>query len=644
MDLKKTEDRASDSGNASDKGGPSNNKPPKNFLTYIMIVFVVPVMALWEAAKGLHKAVYEQRWTGPLRALIGVVAGVGAGIGTGYFEGWQNGWSWYAWLPAALAAAVATYAYLFPLAYLAVLRPLRIASKELWEAVPERNQWFTEFLKGAAKLGALGGSAWFAWTQAVSAHANLVANGWGFFAGPGAFAWFVIVGCVAAAFAWSIFATTIYGVCVGTGLLVAYGLMGPTSSLLSGFGLTTQAWTFTAAAVEFLLWIGFVFPLLHVVASHGLRFVKDLALKVYKAAYEKTVGQYEGVFTQLVNIWTAYHLATLSLTLFAALGLTLAGWVAWVVPAMVALLSYVLVGQLFRAVGNRGLGIVAAAHALRWTVVPMLASGFALGWVIGGGVLAMALTFYLVYPLAYVLVRLVGQFVLNNNVAGLLVTAHDKACDAAEQLVREVAEARTTTYGDDSWFAKMFLHLANVTLLLPVWYYMSGFLAAVGTSGWAAYAFTALALVLSYLLIGRLLLAARNFLVGGVVALVGAIVAGTLAYAHTTWGLWVGIPAGLVGGFLVAGWLFPVAYVFARFVVNLVDGFVPLFSKVVEPVVRGVHEFCWKQAAGLWEQFKSTYRMVKEAIKPVWNSIGEAWSSAWQSVKDTWESIKRGRS
>lgn len=621
----------------------AENKPPKNLLTYVMIFFVVPVMAAWELAKGLHKRVYDKGFAGPLRQALGFLIGLGTGIGVGYHYGWQADWSWYSWVPAGIGTTIVTYTYLWPLLYLGVIRPIQKLSAELWEAVPRKDQWFTNVLKVASRIAVVGGSGFLAWTQGGAAFANLTANGWGIFAYVGAFAWFCIVGLICAAFAWSIFTTTIAGICAGSGLLLTYALLPTTSSWLASFGIANPAVTYAVAAVEFALYVAFVFPLAHVVASHGLRFVKDYARKLYTSAYDKTVGVYEGVFTQLVNIWTAYHLASLSLVLFSALGMALTGWLVYAVPALVALLSYLVVGQIFRAAGNRGLGVVAGAHGLRWAAYALLGAGLGVAWVIAGAALAAVITYFLVYPLAYVLVRLVGQFVLNNKVAGHLITAHDKACDAAEQLVTEVARARKNTYGDESWFSKLFLHVANVAALLPVWYYTTGFLAAVGTTGWLAYAFTALALVGSYLLLGRLLVAAQNYLVGGALALSGAVVTGILAYAAQSYGLWVALPAALLGGFLIAGWLFPVAYVCVRFLVNLVDGFVPLFSKVLEPVVRGVHEFFWNGVASLWEQFKATYRMVRESIKPYWDSIGKAWTDAWQSVKDSWEQVKRGR-
>jgi hypothetical protein len=624
-------------------GADSNNKPPKNFLTYVMIFFVVPIMAAWETYKGLHSRVYEKGFGGPLRLALGILTGLAAGIGAGYYGATEYGWTWFAWLPAGIGTTIATYAYLWPLAYLVLLKPFYTVSKELWDAVPTKDQWFTNFLKFASRIGVLAGSGFVAYTQGAAALANLQGSGWGPFAYVGAFAWFAIVGLILASFAWSIFTTTIAGICAGTGLLLSYALLPTTHSLLSGYGFTAMSWTYAAAAVEFAVYCAFVFPLLHVLASHGLRFVKDLAQKAYTAAYVTKVGVYEGVFTQLVNIWTAYHLASLTIVFASALGFALTGWALWVVPAAVALLSYLLVGQIFRAVGNKGLGVVAAAHGLRWGILLLAGYGLGWGWIAAGAAVAAALTFYVAYPVAYVLVRMVGQYLLNNSVANVLVTAHDKAVDAAENLLTEVARARKNTYGDESWFSHLFSHLANIAALLPVWYYTNGFLGSVGTTGWLAYAFTGLALVLSYLLLGRLLKAAQNVLIGGALTLAGAVATGILTYGATSYGLWVAVPAGLFGGFLVAGWLFPISYVLTRFIVNLVDGFVPLFSKVLEPVVRNVHEFCWTQVSGLWTQFKATYRMVKDAVKPAWESVNKAWSEAWQSVKDTWDSIKGSR-
>jgi hypothetical protein len=638
MDLRKKDSQLQDG--ATNPGSANKPEPPKkNLLTWVMIFFAVPVMAVIESAKGLTRRVYDGGWFAPLRVIIGILAALGAGIGTGYFEGWLNNWSWYAWLPAALAATVATFVYVWPLAYLALVKPVQRLSQELWDAVPKKDHWFSDFLKVVARVAVFGLAGYEAWSSGNSALANLTASGWGPFAYVGAFVWAAFVGVITASFGWSLFTTSIYGICVASGAAVSWALMPLTKGYLAHFGLVAPVWGFAASALEFALWGAFAFPLLVVIGSHGLRFVKDLSVRVYKGAYEQTVGVYEGVFTQLVNIWTAYHLASLSLVGLALVGVTLQGWMLYAVPSVVALLSYLAVGQILRGIKNKGLGVIAAAHAVRWAV--FFTAGFTLPWVIGLSAAAAVFTFYVAYPLAYVLVRSVGKFVLDNKVAGSLITAHDKACDAAEQFAKEVARARKNTYGDTGWFASMFHHVVNLAALVPVWFYASGFLAAVGMTGWMAWGLTGLALVLSYLLVGRLLVKSENVVVGIAAALVGAVVTGVFAYAHQTHGLWVAIPAALVGGGLVFMYAFPIAYVCARFVVSVIDGIVPLFSKLVEPVTRSVHEFCWKQASGLAHQFRLAYNIARDAFKPAWASVSKAWNEAWASVKETWESIKR---
>lgn len=638
MDLRKN-DRQDSNGTTDNGGANKPEAPKKTLLTWIMIFFAVPVMAVIESAKGLTRRVYDAGWLAPLHIAIGIVAALGAGIGTGYYEGWVQRWSWYGWLPAALAATVGTFVYVWPLIYLVLVKPVQRLSQELWDAIPERDHWFSDLLKVVARVAVIGFAGYEAWTSGHSAVANLTANGWGFFAYIGAFVWAAFVGVVTASLGWSLLTTSIQGICVGSGALLAWALHPATQGWLAHFGLTAPAWGYVGAAAEFVLWGAFGFPLLVVIGSHGLRFVRDLARDVYNGAYVKTVGVYEGVFTQLVNIWTAYHLATLTVAGLALVGLTLHGWMVYAVPAVVALLSYLVVGEILIAIRNKGLGVIAAAHAVRWTFFFMV--GYTLPWVLAASAVSAVLTFYVAYPLAYVLVRLVGQYVLNNKVAASLITAHEKACDAAEQLLAELGRAFKNTYGDQSWFASMFHHVLNVAALVPVWFYAAGFLAAIGMVGWMAWGLTALALVLSYLLIGRLLAKTENYVVGSLVALVGAVLTGVFAYAHQTHGLWVAIPAAIVGGGLVFGWLFPIAYVCTRFVVTVVDGILPLFSKVVEPVTRSAHEFCWKQASGVYSAFREAYRIAREAFKPTWASISKAWNDAWASVKDTWESLKR---
>lgn len=626
--------------------GEENNAPGKNLLTYLMLIFVVPIMLARESAKALHKRVYEQPWSGTARQVFGFLLALGTGIASGYGLGWQLDWGWLSWLPSSAITAAVTYFYAWPLAYLGVVRPLKRLSEELWDAVTVRDQWFTSFLKGVSRTAVIAASAYIAWTQGGAALANLASNGWWApFAWLGAIAWFCVLFAILANVTYWVFTTSIAGICAGTGFLTVYLLTPVTKAALTAYGLTNPGLVVVAQVVEFLLFIGYVFPLIHVVASHGLRFVRDIASRLYKSAYEKTVGVYEDVFTQVVNIYTAYHMAALSLLACAAIGFALSSWLAWAVPVVVALLSYLLVGSLFREVKNYGLGVVAAVHAGWASVVCINVAGYGVTYVIAGAALCAALTFFLVYPLVYVVVRLVGQYVLNNSIAGNLVTAHDKACDAAEQLLTEVARARKTTYGDESWFGSLFLHLANIAALVPVWHYSYLFLSGVGAAPWLATSLTGLALLASYLLLARFMDdygPDRNVLAGVILTIGGALAIGVLTYAAQPFGLWLAIPASILGGFLVAGWIFPIAYVFARFLVNLIDGFVPFFSRVAEPVMRNVHAFGWRIVSGFWEQIVTAYRMARDMFAPLWASVSKAWQDAWKSVQDTWEQIKRG--
>ena len=640
----------SDSDNRQQDGsmqGPGNPTPkpqPNPVLKWLMILFAVPVMFFVEIAKGLRRRVYRNNSAGDFREAVGIILGAGGGIALGYYHGFAHDLPWYTWLSEGIASALVTYFYAWPLAYLSIVRPAHRICEELWAAVPTRGTegWFSHLLTYSARLTVIGGSAWAGWTQMLSAHANLSA-GWGLFSWPLAFAWGVFLGLVMAAFAWWLFTSSIYGICAASGVILVWALFPWTEAFLARWGATSTPAVYGAAAVEFALWGAFLFPLVHVLVSHGLRWVRDLCQKVYTKAYDETVGVYDGVFVQLANMFVAYHLAALSLKLCALLSLPLSPWLAIALPAAVAIISYIFLGEILKEVGNLALGTIAALHVAGFAGFAWLHAGLwqgAVGAVVVGAFCATA-TFFLLYPLAYVLVRLVGRFILNNRFAARLIDLHTAVWDNFHKLARELSRAHKNTYSDETPYAGLFLHAVNIIVLFAVFHFSRAFTQALVLPVWLAWGFTALSLAASYLLCGKALVWLRNHLVGVLLGLSAAIASGTFAYAVQPWGLWVAVPAGLALGFITWGFVFPVAHVLTRFVVNSIDRLVPFFSKVLTPLLSAIYDASWKLCGNLWSEFVATYRGVRDWFKPFWQSVKDSWDAAMQSIKDTWDSITR---
>lgn len=626
-------------------GDAPKSKPKKTLLTYLLIPIALAVMAPIELAKALMSSVYGKSGNrDEVQQGFGSLASVAAGILVGYLLGWSMEFSTFGWLSSGIATAVLTYIYAYPAAWLGVIKPAGRLSETLWEAVPTgrgADSWFTDFLKFGARVAVLATAAYIGYGQLTGTYANLHGNGWPVvFAGAGAALWGGFCGVMVAVFAWYFLTTSLIGIAVSSGALLTFGLMPYTQRVLESYGWSGKPIMFGALALEFAVYLAYLFPLIHVTASHGLRFVKDFLKNVYTSAYDKKVGVYDGVFGQLANIFTAYIAGAYALVALALAGVTVGGYWLWVVPGVVSAISYLLVGEVFKNAGNKSVGLVTSLAAGGFTAAWSLGAGhhIALTVVLGG--VAVALTFYTLYPIAYVLVRLVGQFLLNNSIAEKLVTLHTTVIDGTERLLKELALARRTTYNDTTWFSAFFARVLNVAALVPVFIYATSFLTAGGMT-WSYYPLLVIALLTSYIGIGKLLLWARNEAAGAAAGLTASIAGGILIHAAQPWGLWASIPGGVLVGVLTYLLVFPVAYVVLRAVVNGVDHLVPVFSKVVDRVLDGVYTFTYDRAAGLITQFRTTYRELRAWFKPIRDSIAESWKNAWQSVRETWESITK---
>jgi hypothetical protein len=231
-------------------------------------------------------------------------------------------------------------------------------------------------------------------------------------------------------------------------------------------------------------------------------------------------------------------------------------------------------------------------------------------------------------------VRLLAKPLLASWLTTPLVYVHDNVCKALSNLGRELFHAADNTYDDETPYRKVFLHVLNLGTMVGAFIGARMLMATLGLPLWLSIPGIALGVVLSYLLIGKLLLKVGNGLPGTLVSLATGVYAGTIAYGAQSYGLWVAIPVGLIAAALTFGLIFPVLYIGVRAVVNL---FRP--ELWAEPALTRVHDAGWQLVSNLWAEFLSTYRSLKTWFTPTWENIRASWASAWQSVRDTWESV-----
>ncbi|MCB9466857.1 MAG: hypothetical protein H6677_01190 [Candidatus Obscuribacterales bacterium] len=612
---------------------PSNSpQPPKHvnpFLKAIMLVFVFIAMAFHEPAKYLRKRVYDSS-AGGFLAFLGVIASLGAGIGAGYYLGWMVEAPVVKWLGGGVIASVLTWFYVWPTIYLLVFRKAFELSEELWKLVPSpksgkssRTGWFSELLVGLGYVAAVGGAVVLGWNTMHNVHDYL---DWGFFGyAPG-----LIVGAIAGLIvgAFAVSAVSFLGlfvVALASGAALIYLGAPWTESVVTGFGLTAP-YVKGAYAVEGVLWMAYIFPLAHLVIGNCFRFVVDIfdhLEKLLNSVYEEQKGGYREFAMQVSAIGAATGIAYHSLAVWALVGASYS--ITIVLACLLGFAAYLILGSILNRTGAVALGIASAGGSGYLAFTLWGQHQLWLG-VVGQGaaaVVSAVAVFFLVFPIAYALVRLVAKPLLASWLRDPLVKLH-------EVLSEEIGHAFSRTYLDQTEYRDLFLHATNIVAGVGLAYAAYLLSAALGF-GVAMTAGTVILTVgLSYMLVGKLLLKAGNYLVGVLTGLAVGVFAGTIVYAGQSAGLYAAIPAGLVVAAAVFGIGFPLVYVVVRAAANFLAA-----TRWLKPVLVTVYEFFWNLFAALWREFLETYKRVYDSIKPYFGNFRQTWVDTWESVRQS---------
>lgn len=460
---------------------------------------------------------------------------------------------------------------------------------------------------------------------------------WGYVAGG-------VVGLIAAAFVGSALGALLKSakirlIAAVTGLATVYALVPTTNAAVAeiplGFlGFAAPALPWLAYALELLLVIGFVFPLVHIFVSHTLHKLADLG-KLMEEAYGESEGGFREVFFNLASIGAA-----VAVGFFAPEALkTYLGFETLysIIPgtAIAVYLTYTVGGKLLDVIGNWPFGAAAAIVAATKTFFAYQAAGYAFG-VVGAGVAAAfagAATFVVIFPLAYILLRKVLTLVGILNIRATLLRAHERACSLIFDLLEEISQAMENAYGDETPYAKVFAHVTNLAATAAVAYgsYLGG--EWLGFALWLTIACATVLTVLAYSLIGKALVKWGSGPVGFIVASVAAIIGGI--YIHgaqpADWGngrYALSIIGGLVNGAIVFGGIFPVAYLLVRKILNIVSPEAWLL-----PALQGAHARLSKFFGNFFSDFTVKYRAVREELSKIIDSAKKQYEAIAEQVR-----------
>lgn len=457
---------------------------------------------------------------------------------------------------------------------------------------------------------------------------------------------------------------------LGKGLLFfGNGALGVASGAVGGWFAGSYFFGFTFIQSNFWNWVfsiafgwaaalfvGFVaYPIVYVVLKGILSFINAHALRdvlmkaharVCRVFYDELVESfsetyserkketngYREFFQQAVNIYTAYHLASLTPDLVTWLGF-LPAWSVWVAVPLVAVLSYTLIGVLLKEVGNAPIGIAAGVHLGFLVRHEWLAREFWFGNVGGivAGIIGGALTLALAMPIVYVIARAILQLFRAHKLGKYMDKAHDKTCTLSADLVEGIAHAYDTTYKDKTANVALWMHVLNF-LLLGGWVYgIYAFAGYIGMAQWLWVTLMALILPLSYIFLGKLLLKGGNRLAGFVAAVGVGVGAGAYAWAAYEW-YWASAIAlaGFAVGYLI---VYTVVYAIYRAAAH---NFVTSWA---EPVLTRGHDAVWLAVVELKNSFMELYRDYRDRIYAFTADFRASWNETWTTIK---QSFNRG--
>ncbi len=354
----------------------------------------------------------------------------------------------------------------------------------------------------------------------------------------------------------------------------------------------------------------------------ALNGVKGSFDKVYK---DKT--DYPGFFLQVINISLALTIGASVVLYLPAMGLSLV--VLCGIAAVAAIVAYLLIGALLMEAGNGLIGFLASLGAGYLTFVLYTAAGLWFEWfgaLVAAALVALA-TGFVIFPVAYLIIRLLTKRTLASWSGAALVKAHDYCFN-------EVSHAFSNTYSDKTSYRELFLHLANIgatfaSFLLASWI-AEGLELPLALSVFAQVVLTGV----SYLLFFRLLEKAGSWLVSPVLGVALGVYTGAHVFAALSYNIWwnLAISAGVGVVALVAVFfiVYPLAYVLVKTLLLLVQA-----SRWLQPVIAGVYNYLWDLFASIWKQFLEVYKGFSAWWTPFWAEIRRTWSDTWKSIKDS---------
>lgn len=636
-----------------------------------------PIALVWlllnEPRKWLASKSYDRGWSSWLSWFISIPLSLFAVIWSSHSLGWEQNYPGYMWMPGGLFAGWCTFAYIWPLIHLVVIRGvIRITdllyelmkfigrdvfapvtggiasaarvlpgSSSLWDSFKERDR-FGNIVGFLVVIGSAGYALWTAWDvwgvaeTYISVWTPAIVLAW-----TPTWVLSVLGAACGAVVALAIFGFVyqlldhgkVDGIAVGVGAAFTYAFFDTFTGWMGLVGLTGYA-AWAGVAVAYVVYLAYLFPAFNKLLSLGLfeKIGKQIG-ELNSKTYGDDVGDYSKVYGHFLNFGVSGALAYVAWTVCASLGLAL--YFAAPIMALVALVSYISGKSYFKdqiSVIIVGVGVSLYGGYLAFNYY--LDAGYVFG-VIGAvpaAVISALALGTIAYPLVYQAVKWVLCAIGIERLREPLDQLHKTVERSVEGFLRRFERVYWEAYRDNSDYREWFIQVINIVITAAIYLSLTVYLGF--GSSWFLLAAAAFITFCAYAFFGQFLSRPADIglhFSGGIAGLVAGAWVGSVVWGVTT-SYWIVGAAAAFTWPVVYAFLFPIAYIAVRFCTRL------LLASWSRGLLVGLHGIAWNIFdKGIWTPVKALGRIIKTLLGPLWGII----VSVAEAIKSVYDNIMR---
>ncbi len=648
--------------------GNSTEGGPKGW-QWLAAPFALVWLALNETRKFLHSKCYDRGWSSWPSWFFSIFLSFGAVIWSSHSLGWEQNYPGYMWMPGGIFAGYCTWAYIWPIIHLLVIRTAIKVTDLVWEVIKffardvfgvvtngfvnvvrylpgsdalwnsfSKRDFFGNVITFLLGASALGGGCYYGWNVWEMVESFI----------PGytpalLLAWtptwvYSVIGATAGAVVTLAIAGTAWqcldhgklnGVAVTTGALLGYAFYSTLVGWLGLIGLTGYG-VWGGLAVALVLFVGYVFPAINKLFALGwLEKVLEGLRKINQDTYGDDLGDYHKVYAHLANFAATAALTWVAWTTCGALGLAL--YFTLPIMALVVVTAYLVVHSYLRGPGAPilvGVGLSGYAGYLTYNHYFDAGYPFGIFGAVPTAILAFLVIVGVIYPLVYIGVKWLTTNLGIEKLLAPLDAFYKWVDDSVKVLSERLERVYWDAYKDNTDFRDWFIQVVNIAVAVAIYMSLTVYLGFgssllwIGVAGFITYC--------AYAFFGQFL--ARPADIGlhfsGIIS--GLITAGYVG--STVWGVtdsyWI---TGVTGFFTLAltyAFAFPVVYIALRFCLNL------LVASWSTKLLVGLHSFAWNIFDKcIWTPVTVMAGWFKEVLGPLYGAL-VAVASAFKAIYD----------